>query len=184
MKKIDFQTLLTDFFLLFNPSKVSEVNYLVEKYTGQELDAIQMCYIKYNQKSHVYYNPNVTEEFLLSLIESYKSKERVLSKENFEKIQNEKIAADLEKQAEEEIAKKQEVVDLYKDFEISINNLYNKSEVSLPDSKILLNMGVGSKIICRNNDKKIIALHIQDITMDFVTDINNPKIEITIGDAL
>lgn len=207
MKKIDFQTLLTDLFLLYNPSKIDDVNFLIEKYTGQELDAIQMVYIKYNFKNHPYYNPNVTEEFLMGLIESYNKKDRVLSQENIEK--NKPVQHSLN---EEEIAKKiaeekaQEHKKLVEEiesnlrrkisqefegkteknpltgFEIKVSN-YSASEVVLPDPKILLAMGVGGKIICRNTDRKFISLCIEDITMDFVTDTEKPTIEVIINEA-
>lgn len=221
MKKIDFQTLLTDLYLLYNPRKVNDVNFLMEKYTGQEYDAVQMFYIKYNQKNHAFFNPNVTEEFILELIESYNNKDRVLSPENIAQAQAqvkvpeidqveldrkaiEEKAAELklltaEKEAEkkkltEEIEKnllekisqdveKTKEVNPLKGFEINVSNYYQESEVVLPDPMILLYMGIGSKFICRNKDRKIIPLCVQDITMDFVTDVKNPVIEIIINEA-
>ncbi len=219
MKKIDFQTLLTDLYLLYNPRKVNDVNFLMEKYTGQEYDAVQMFYIKYNQKNHAFFNPNVTEEFILGLIESYNNKDRVLSPENIEKAQVklpeidqaeiekkalEEKAAELklltaEKEAEKKLltaeieknllakisqdVEKTKEVNPLKGFEINVSNYYQESEVVLPDPMILLYMGIGSKFICRNNDRKIIPLCVQDITMDFVTDVKNPVIEIIVNEA-
>ncbi len=214
MKKIDFQTLLTDLYLLYNPNKVNDVNFLIEKYAGQEFDAVQMFYIKYNQKSHAYYNSNVTEEFIQSLIESYNGKDRVLSPENISRVHSIKIdQSEIDKRVKEEVDKKAKeekeqdkkqlseeienklrekiVKELAQDkpqdplqgFKINVSNYFLDSEVTLPNPMILLYMGIGGKFICRNKERKIIPLCVQDITMDFVTDMENPTIEIIVNEA-
>lgn len=77
MKKEHFQALLDDLYEKYNHTKKSEVSNLVEKYTGQEFDAIKTFYFKYNFRSNINYDPQAgSDSHIHNLIESYSNGKR------------------------------------------------------------------------------------------------------------
>jgi len=72
-----FTLLLEDLYQRYNHTRISEVPNLVEKYNGQEFDAIKTFYFKYNFKSHPNYDPKAgSDSFIKNLIESYSNGNR------------------------------------------------------------------------------------------------------------
>jgi hypothetical protein len=79
MNKEHFQTLLEDLYIRYNHTKKSEVQNLVEKYNGQEFDAIKTFYFKYNFRSHPNYDPKAgSDTFIKNLIEQYSNGQRLV----------------------------------------------------------------------------------------------------------
>jgi hypothetical protein len=72
MNKEHFQTLLEDLYDKYNHTKKSEVPNLIEKYNGQEFDAVKTFYFKYNFRTHPNYDQKAgTDTFIKNLIEQY-----------------------------------------------------------------------------------------------------------------
>jgi hypothetical protein len=79
MNKDNFNALLTDLYNIYNPSKSKEIPTIIEKYNGQEFDAVKTLYFKYNFRAHPKYDPKAgTDKHIKFLIERYSSGERVL----------------------------------------------------------------------------------------------------------
>jgi len=77
MNKEHFRILLEDLYDKYNHSKKSEVVNLIERYNGQEFDAIKTFYFKYNFKSHPNYDPKAgSDTFIKNLIEQYSDGKR------------------------------------------------------------------------------------------------------------
>lgn len=77
MNKEHFRILLEDLYDKYNHSKKSEVVNLIERYNGQEFDAIKTFYFKYNFKSHPNYDQKAgSDNFIKNLIEQYSNGQR------------------------------------------------------------------------------------------------------------
>lgn len=77
MNKEHFQTLLEDLYTKYNHTKKTEVQNLVDKYNGQEFDAIKTFYFKYNYRSHPNYDPKAGSDLAIkTLIEQYSNGQR------------------------------------------------------------------------------------------------------------
>ena len=77
MNKEHFQILLEDLYEKYNHTKKSDVPNLVEKYNGQEFDAIKTFYFKYNFKSNANYDQKAgTDEYIKNLIVNYSNCKR------------------------------------------------------------------------------------------------------------
>jgi hypothetical protein len=77
MNKEHFKVLLEDLYDKYNHSRKSEVPNLIEKYNGQEFDAIKTFYFKYNFKSHPSYDIKAgTDSHIKGLIDNYSNGKR------------------------------------------------------------------------------------------------------------
>lgn len=77
MNKEHFQVLLEDLYDKYNHTKKSEVPNIIDKYNGQEFDAIKTFYFKYNFKSHPNYDAKAgTDSFVRNLIQNYSDGKR------------------------------------------------------------------------------------------------------------
>jgi len=93
--EVDFTNLMTDFYTVFAPQKLSTINVLIEKYKdspSNQRNAIQTAYIIYFQPNNQNYNnfknilPDVgTEKNIIKLMESYSRGERIISIDNHKK---------------------------------------------------------------------------------------------------
>lgn len=84
MTREHFETLLSDLYDIYNPGKKSDVPGLLDKYNGQEFDAIYQLLFKYNYPRNPLYNPELTSpKFVKLLIESYSSNRRLLKDKDF-----------------------------------------------------------------------------------------------------
>lgn len=101
MNKEHFQLLLEDLYDKYNHTKKSEVPMLVEKYNGQEFDAIKTFYFKYNFRSNSNYDPKAgTDHQIKILIESYSKGERIIKHSKQEPTAEEESLATIRKEAE------------------------------------------------------------------------------------
>lgn len=79
MNRENFQTLLTDLYNIYNPSKVKDIPKLLDDYNGQEFDALKTFYFKYNYRTHAKFDEKAgTDKHVKFLIEKYSTGERVL----------------------------------------------------------------------------------------------------------
>jgi len=102
MNKEHFQLLLEDLYEKYNHIKKSEVPALVEKYNGQEFDAIKTFYFKYNFRSNPNYDPKAgTDSQIKGLIDSYSKGERIIRDIKQEPSAEEESLATIKKGAEE-----------------------------------------------------------------------------------
>lgn len=124
MDKKDFEALLIDLYAIYNPSKGSDIPMLIEKYNGQEFDAVKTIFMRYNFRANPSYDPEIgTDKYVRHLIETYSTQDRVLQKSKFGKPSQsdiiEKKISEASEKAKEETAKetakvKQEVEDFTK----------------------------------------------------------------------
>lgn len=97
MNKEHFTTLLEDLYTRYNHTKISEVPAIVEKYNGQEFDAIKTVYFKYNHPRNVNYDPKAgTDSYIKNLIADYSKGERPLKNIKKELSESEAFAEQLE----------------------------------------------------------------------------------------
>jgi predicted transcriptional regulator len=114
MNKEDFETLLSDLYAIYNTSKGADIPGLLNKYNGQEFDAVKTLFIRYNFRGHPNYNSELgTDKHVRYLIERYSAQDRVLKKNGLvqpsaEETINKKITEASEKVQEETAKAKQE----------------------------------------------------------------------------
>ncbi len=79
MDKNSFNNLLTDLYEIYQPSKKADIPGLLDKYNGQEFDALYHIFFKYNYPKSEHYNPELgTPQNIKFLIEKYSAGERAL----------------------------------------------------------------------------------------------------------
>lgn len=84
MTREHFETLLSDLYDIYNPGKKSDILSLLDKYNGQEFDAIYQLLFKYNYPRNPLYNPDLSSpKFVKLLIDSYSSERRILKEKDF-----------------------------------------------------------------------------------------------------
>lgn len=84
MTREHFETLLSDLYDIYNPGKKGDVPGLLDKYNGQEFDAVYQLLFKYNYPRNPLYNPELTSpKFVKLLIDSYSSERRILKEKDF-----------------------------------------------------------------------------------------------------
>lgn len=84
MTREHFETLLTDLYDIYNPTKRGDVIGLIDKYNGQEFDAVYQLLFKYNYPRNPLYNPELTSpKFVKLLIDNYSSDRRLLKEKDF-----------------------------------------------------------------------------------------------------
>jgi len=80
MTRESFERLLTDLYDIYQPSKKGDIAPLLDKYNGQEFDAVYHLLFKYNYPKSEHYNPNIgTPASIRQLIDKYSAGEPVLS---------------------------------------------------------------------------------------------------------
>jgi hypothetical protein len=120
MDQKDFEALLIDLYAIYNPNKASDINMLLNKYNGQEFDAVKTIFIRYNFRANPNYDPDLgTDKHVRHLIERYSSQDRVLQRSKFGKPSQveviEKKISEASEKAQEETAKvKREVEEFAK----------------------------------------------------------------------
>jgi hypothetical protein len=84
MTREHFEVLLGDLYDIYNPGKKSDVSGLLDKYNGQEFDAVYQLLFKYNYPRNPLYNPDLNSpKFVKLLIDSYSSDRRILKEKDF-----------------------------------------------------------------------------------------------------
>jgi hypothetical protein len=84
MTRDSFEILLNDLYDIYNSSKKSDIPSILDKYNGQEYDAIYQLLFKYNYPRNPIYNPDVTSpKFIKLLIDTYSGGRRILKDEDF-----------------------------------------------------------------------------------------------------
>jgi len=84
MTRESFEILLSDLYDIYNPSKKNDVISILDKYNGQEYDAVYQLLFKYNYPRNPLYNPEITTpKFIKLLIDTYSSGRRLLKDEDF-----------------------------------------------------------------------------------------------------
>ena len=92
MNKEDFELLLTDLYAIYNTSKGADIPGLLDKYNGQEFDAVKTLFIRYNFRGHPSYDAKIgTDEHVKHLIERYSAQDRVLKKSGLVKPSAEEL---------------------------------------------------------------------------------------------
>jgi len=183
MEEINFRNLLTDLYTLYNPQKINDIPGLLTSNFGYEQDAISNIFVKYNYKNHANHNPNVTDEYIKKLIIAYNTGDRPLSIENIKK-QKEVEEVSLRDKIQKELEAKIPTSRMEFPFDININNFYQDAKVILPPDEVLAFLAIGSKIICKTEEKRTIALVVEDVTLDYITNTSRPTLEIIIDKAL
>lgn len=112
MTRDHFETLLGDLYDIYNPSKKEDISGLLDKYNGQEFDAIYQLLFKYNYPRNPLYNPELSSpKFVKLLIDSYSSERRILKEKDFliknynQNVKFEGIVEEKVSSAKSEIAK-------------------------------------------------------------------------------
>lgn len=84
MTRDSFEILLNDLYDIYNSSKKSDIPNILDKYNGQEYDAVYQLLFKYNYPRNPIYNPEITStKFIKLLIETYSAGKRLLKDEDF-----------------------------------------------------------------------------------------------------
>lgn len=84
MTRPHFESLLSDLYDIYNPAKKSDVQGLLDKYNGQEFDAVYQLLFKYNYPRNPLYNPDLNSpKFVKLLIDSYSNERRILTEKDF-----------------------------------------------------------------------------------------------------
>lgn len=84
MTRESFETLLGDLYDIYNPTKKNDIENILDKYNGQEYDAVYQLLFKYNYPRNPLYNPDITsQKFIKLLIDTYSSGRRILKEEDF-----------------------------------------------------------------------------------------------------
>jgi hypothetical protein len=204
MEQKVFEILLNDLYDKYNPSNKKEIDNIIKKYVGQELDAIYYFLIKYNYPKHPNYDPklndiNNVKELIVNYISGSRSileKKPNISfedqiKKNIVKEAENKIQTQTEQFAEEINVKfssiKSEIEKIKNDLnkksqdlsiEIKLNILYDQSELNIP--KEIETFGIGTRFLTKDTTERLIALEIKDIFFDFVSNPDCIIKEITI----
>jgi hypothetical protein len=81
MTRENFQQLLTDLFNKYNPSKIGDIPFILEKYSGREFEAVKTLIFKYNFRVHPSYDPQAgTDKYVENLLKKYSDGSRPLDK--------------------------------------------------------------------------------------------------------
>jgi len=84
MTRDSFEILLNDLYDIYNSSKKSDIPNILDKYNGQEYDAIYQLLFKYNYPRNPLYNPDITSpKFIKLLIDTNSGGRRILKDEDF-----------------------------------------------------------------------------------------------------
>ena len=80
MTKESFAQLLSDLYDIYQPAKKADITNLLDKYNGQEFDAVYHLLFKYNYPKSEHYNPEIgTPANIKELINKYSAGERTLT---------------------------------------------------------------------------------------------------------
>ncbi len=199
-----FELLLNDLYDKYNPSNKKEIPNIIQKYIGQELDAIYLFLAKYNYPKHPSYNPSFNDlNILKSLLVQYHSGNRMLILETPNISVADEIRKDISQETKKEITQTSEQLnktllqsiesfkkDFYKKLEdlnskdesdvlIKLNLLYTESEIELP--KEIKDFAINTRFLVKDINDKFIPLEIKDIFCDFISVEKGYIKEITIG---
>jgi hypothetical protein len=109
MDSESFKKALIDLYNHYNPSKIKEVDRIVKNYNGREYDAIKTLIIRYNFKGHPSYSESASrDDYVNYVIENYSKGNRVASKENIKKQNEQELLKKLEEEELDRKAKEQE----------------------------------------------------------------------------
>ena len=212
MTKNHFQTLLEDLYDIYNPDKKQDVEGILNKYNGQEADAVYQLLFKYNYSKHPLYNPKLNNiKFIKILVDGYSEDKRLLKnkeflQQHFDKIPenddliSKKFIDDVKKEISD--GNQKQLEDIQKQHQEEIRNLTERiknqittedgMEVKLnllwSDREILIpstikNTSVNDRIITKDSEGNIVGLEIKDIYWDCISDEKKIFKEITIGIA-
>lgn len=118
MTRDSFEILLNDLYDIYNPNKKSDIEIILEKYNGQEYDAVYQILFKYNYPRNPLYNPDVTTpKFVKLLIDTYTNGKRILKDEEF-LIKNYNQNIKFEGLVEQKVSNVKEQIT--KDFDVKI----------------------------------------------------------------
>ena len=179
MEQNTFKNLLIDLYERYNPSNLKEVDNIVQKYVGQELDAIYYFLVKYNYSKHPNYDPNLNSlNNIKGLLKDYnegkntlKSPKQPSIEEQIDKVKEStgevnkisKSLMDEVKKLKEELYNKNEPSNI----QYKLNILCDDKELNLP--KEINEFSIGSRFLIKDQDGKFIALEIKDIFYDFIS---------------
>lgn len=205
MEQKIFEILLNDLYDRYNPSNKKEIENIIKKYIGQELDAVYYFLTKYNYPKHPNYDPNFSDmNNIKQLFKDYVEGQRTLTKENQKISVEEQIKTNIVKETETKLQSTTEQLseemnrqieysinslksELQQEFfkkqeqkdkiEIKLNILYSDSELIIPQE--INDFGIGTRFLIKDANGKLIALEIKDIFYDFISNDSFVK-EITI----
>jgi len=123
MNKEHFQTLLEDLYDKYNHTKKLEVPNIVEKYNGQEFDAIKTFLFKYNFRSHPNFDSKAgSDTYVRTLIESYSNNDRIIKNPKKEISEEERQLDNIKKEIETANNSLAETSEIQKDELLKIAN--------------------------------------------------------------
>lgn len=180
MDRKDFETLLIDLYAIYNPSKGTDIPMLLEKYNGQEFDAVKTIFIRYNFRANPNYDQDVgTDKHVRYLIESYSKQDRILQRSKLGKPSQaeliEKKLNEASEKAKEDTAKaRQDVEDFTKKKSSELEQYFESRKLEI-DAKL---KALDEAIAKKTAEFEIISKQANVVTQQHTPQEDKPKIEL------
>lgn len=187
MDRNSFNNLLEDLYDVFNPAKKSDIPSLLDKYVGEEFDAVYHLLLRYNYPRSQNFNPKLNQpETIKMLIRKYADGERVFKsmmpssepvitteiiQQHTEKALKE-ASVKLEEISEErlgKIASKVKEMISGEDVEVAIELSFNNDELKIKIPKRIESLSIGTRLIVLDENGKPHGLEIKDVLEDFAS---------------
>ncbi len=200
MENHTFELLLKDLYDKYNPENKKEIPNIINKYVGQELDAVYLFLTKYNYSKHKNYDANLNDlNKVKNLLIEYNSGKRSLIESKAEELSiEETIKNNVEKKISNTAENLNETliaeIDKFKkefstlitkqstkedDFEIKLNILYTEHEFKIPSA--IKDFSIGTRFLIKGSNGNLIAMEVKNVFCDFISLDNGRYIkEITI----
>lgn len=187
MDRNSFNNLLEDLYDVFNPAKKTDIPNLLDKYVGEEFDAVYHLLLRYNYPKSQHFNPKLNQpETIKMLIRKYSDGERVFKSMmpgNEPMITTEIIQQQTEKALKEASVKLEEVSEerLNKiaskvkemisgeSVEVVIELSFNNDELKIKIPKRIESLAIGTRLIVLDEDGKPHGLEIKDVLEDYAS---------------
>lgn len=188
MENNTFELLLTDLYDKYNPENKKEIPNIINKYVGQELDAVYLFLTKYNYSKHKNYDANLNDlNKVKNLLLEYNAGKRSL---NESKAEEPSIEETIKKNVENKISNTAEnlnetlkkALNQFKeefssqipkpvakedDCEIKLNILYTESEFKIPTA--IKDFSIGTRFLIKGSDGKLLAMEVKNVFCDFIS---------------
>jgi len=191
MDRNSFNNLLEDLYDVFNPAKKSDIPSLLDKYVGEEFDAVYHLLLRYNYPRSQNFNPKLNQpETIKMLIRKYADGERVFKSmmpSSEPVITTEIIQQHTEKALKEASVKLEEISEerlnkiasKVKDMlisesesvsvEVVVEFSFNNEELKIKIPKRLESLSIGTRLIVLDEEGKPHGLEIKDVLEDYAS---------------
>ena len=166
MDRNSFNNLLEDLYDMYNPAKKGDIPSLLEKYNGEEFDAVYHLLLKYNYaRSENYIAKLNTPETIRSLIKKYSDGERSLKKLSVkeDQVSSEQIIQEKAQQAINQVKQESQdevrrTIDQVKsEYDQKVNDLLSQIKGSTGQQDTESNTEIYIEIMFDNSELKIIV---------------------------